>query len=453
MRGSEVSGPFAAAGAALLRRVAGWLAAMRSGLRARARTRLENERRWGRLSRSVVEAELAARLAVRSGVRLDDFVRSRVARYVTSLPVPLEELGVDVSVEGGEAVIRVLATRPEPAAAPAPSRTTQDEVASARSDLASAAERVTSARAHLEGVARKVADDLASGKIPSAPGQVDASIEQCGRPPVPHPAPVLLLRGLSLALLASTAHRMARPGLSLGLSLDALSRALARDPLAIVASALLGLGAAVSVYAFLWVAVERGEELVRALSEARRPALLGAAVGSALLLAAAVALMAIRPGLLAGPFLLVCVPLASVLLARRADRLESSRTKAALAALDWDRERIREAGERARRLEVLSAAEDDLSSALGDHGRAEGALRAIERRGAEEAREAVLAESEWARNLERLAETLAASLELDRYAFVRRASAQDHAATEIRPLRSRPAPLDPAVSGRLEAAG
>ncbi|HET7824395.1 MAG TPA: hypothetical protein VFK90_03640, partial [Anaeromyxobacter sp.] len=47
-----------------------------------------------------------ARLAVRAGVRLDDFLRGRLAKYAASLPVTLEELPVAIDVEGGEAVVR-----------------------------------------------------------------------------------------------------------------------------------------------------------------------------------------------------------------------------------------------------------------------------------------------------------------------------------------------------------
>src|SRR5262245_535072 len=64
-----------------------------------------------RVPRSRLAAALDARLAVRSGVRLDDFLRHRLARYAARLPIPLEALPVTFDVEGGEAVVR---PRPAP---------------------------------------------------------------------------------------------------------------------------------------------------------------------------------------------------------------------------------------------------------------------------------------------------------------------------------------------------
>lgn len=445
-----------ARGAAWLRRAAAQLEMRRRNSRARRLARqVEREQRRS-LSRTWVEAEISARLAVRSGVRLEDFLRARVARYAAMLPVPLDELGVDVSIEGGDPIIRLRGSRSAAEAAspvtPSPACYLAEEIRGASAQLAATADRVGAARARVDALAHAVAEDLASGRLPAAPGQVDASLEQCGRPPVPHPAPHLLLRSLSLALLASAAYRMAGPALAVsGLSSEDLGGAVARDPIATVAGILFGLGAAVSVYAFLNVAVQRGSELLGAASAERRPAVLGAAGGAAVALSAAVTLAAIRPGLMAGPLLLVCVPLATVLLLRQAARLEALRAQAAAAALEWDRVRAREAGERARRGEGVAAAEAALATAVQEQAAAERRLRALEKRSIDEAREAELVAAESARGLERLAEALAAALELDRYAFVRRAAILARDGAPVRQLRARPAPVEP--GGRFEAAG
>lgn len=410
----------------------------------------------GSFRRAWIESEVSARLAVRSGVRVDDFLRARLARYAVSLPVPLEDLGIDVAIEGGELVIRARAVRPAPGASRpgAAAVNATPEVQAARAQLATLTERLGMARARVDALAQAVAEDLATGRLPAAPGQVDASLEQCGRPPVPPVAPQLLLRTLALALLASAAYRMAGPALAMaGLSTDALAGAFARDPLSTVASILFGLGGAVSVYAFLNVAVERWKELLATASAPRRPLALTAAGGSAVVLSAAVALAAIRPGLMAGPLLLVCVPLAAVLLLRHASFLETQRGGAAAAALEWDRARAREAGERARRGEGVASAEAMLAAALRDHALAEQRLRAVEKRSAEEARETELAAAEKMARVERLAEALAAALELDRYAFVRRSAAVVRDEAAIHPIRSRPSAVEPGVGGPLEAAG
>jgi hypothetical protein len=402
-----------------------------------------------------VEAEVAARLAVRSGVRLDDFLRSRVAHYAATLPVPLDELGIDVAIEGGEPLLRARAPRPGPMRShPGSADATAPEIQAARAELGCLAERVAAARTRADELARSVAEELASGKLPAVPGQVDASLEQCGLPPVPHPGPYLLLRGLSFALLGSAAYRMAGPALALaGLSTEDLGNSFAQEPLSTSAGLLFGTGAAVSVYAFLNVAVERWHDLLSSASAGRRPMVLTLAGGSAVLLSSAVALAAIQPGLMAGPLLLVCVPLASVLLLRQASRLEAQRAELAGAALEWDRARAREAGERARRAEGIASAEAQLAAALRDHALVEQRLRALERRSAEEAREAELVTAESARAIERLAESLAAALELDRYAFVRRAAVVARDEGAVRQIRSRPAALEPGVGERLEAAG
>lgn len=422
--------------------------------RALALARTAQRAGQGTFRRTWIEAEVAARLAVRSGVRVDDFLRARVARYAAALPVPLDDLGVDVNIENGELVVRARPTRQASGAAnPAPVAELPPEIQAARAQVSLLNERVNAARARVDALARQVADDLATGKLPAAPGQVDASLEQCGRPPVPLAAPALLLRALSLALLASAAYRMASPALALaGISTEDLASALSRDPISALAGVLFGMGGAVSVYAFLNVAVERWQDLITAASAGRKPIVLTLAGGAAVALSAAVALAAINPGLMAGPLLLVCVPLAAVLLLRQASRLEGERRLAAAAALEWDRARAREAGERNRRAEAVAGAEAALAAAVRDHGEAEERLRALEKRSVEEARLTELIAADSARRVERLAEALAASLELDRYAFLRRAAVVAREEGAIRPIRSRPSAVDRSVDG-LEAAG
>ena len=91
-----------------------------------------------------------------------------------------------------------------------------------------------------------------------------------------------------------------------------------------------------------------------------------------------------------------------------------------------------------------------LAAALRAHALAEERLRGLEGHAAEEAREAERLATESVRRVQRLAEVLAAALELDRYAYLRRAAALARDGAAVRPIRSRPASVDP---GRLEAAG
>jgi hypothetical protein len=355
-------------------RAVGWARGVVSRLAARLqRRRLSRAaRRTGRapLRRAWPESELAAWMAVRSHVRIDDFLRARVFRYAAALPVPLDDLGITVAIEAGEPVIRSRATHPSPG----PPRPGGDAAVAAmelhgvRAELARAAERVSAARVRVDGLARALSYELAAGALPAAPPQVDASLEQRGRPPIPHPAPFLLLRGVAAALLASTAYRMAGPALAVaGLSTEDLAGSSTRDPLSAAAGLLFGVGAAVSVCAFLNLAVERWQDLLSSAGARHRQLVLVVTGASAALLSAVVAAAAIRPAPMAGPLLLVCVPLAAVLLLRKARDLQGRRARAAAAALEWDRTRVREADGRARRLEALAGAEAALAAALRAH--------------------------------------------------------------------------------------
>ena len=68
--------------------------------------------------RSWLGAYWQTRIAVRAGMPLDDFLRSRLARYVSGLPVPSAKLPLEVTVVEGDVVVRDAAATP-PATAPA----------------------------------------------------------------------------------------------------------------------------------------------------------------------------------------------------------------------------------------------------------------------------------------------------------------------------------------------
>jgi hypothetical protein len=436
-----------------VRTASGRLEGRRRRLEARRIAREAQATRHSTIARSWLEAELAARLAVRAGIRAEDFLRARLARYAAAPPVPLEALGVDVQMENGEPVIRarIRSAAREPWA-PAPHE--QRELDHARAEVRTLSERSAAARERVDALLRGVADDLASGKLAANPELLEASPEQRGRPPVPPGWPQALLKSSAAALLGAAALRMSAPALALaGFSADDLAHALRTSPIPAGAALLFGVAAAVSVFAFLHVSAERGLELLRGASPARRPVVLALAGGAAVALSSAVALAAARPGLVATPLLLLVVPLGAVFLVRQADRMDACRTEALAAALEWDRIQARDAGERARRGEGISRAEAMLAAAVREHAVAEQRLRVLEQRTAEDERMAAALAVRAERRTERLAESLAAALELDRYAFLRRASLAAQGAADVRPFRSRPATLEPKVGGPLEAAG
>lgn len=443
-------------GISWLRSASGRLEARRRRLEARRLAREAQAPRHAVLARSWLEAEIAARAAVRAGIRAEDFLRARLARYAAALPTPLEALGVEVRMENGEPVVRarIPVTLTGARAAPwAPAPHDQRELDHARAEVRMLADRAAAARERVDALQRTIADDLAAGTLAPNPELLEASPEQRGRPPVPPGWPQAFLKAAAAALLGAAALRMSAPAMALaGLSADELAYALRTAPLPAGAALLFGFAAAVSVFALLHVAAARGLELLAGAGTARRPAVLFVAGGAALALSSAVALAAVRPGPLATPLLLVVVPLGAVFLVRQADALAAVRAEALAAALEWDRAQARNAGERARRGEGISRAEAVLAAAVREHAAAEQRLRALEERTSEDARVAAALAARAERRTERLAESLAAALELDRYAFLRRASAA-HGAVDVRPFRSRPSSLEPSVGGPLEAAG
>lgn len=423
-----------------------------------------------RLGRSNLDAALEARAAVRAGVRLDDFLRHRLARYAARLPVALESLPVSVEIEGGEPVVR---GRPRPSSsavhgASLAARSSEPpwvrslleregagavaEIRDAEAAVEALGARAAAAQERIDEVTRALAEDLAQGRV-NAPVEIEATAEQLGRPPVPHPWPALLLRIFALALLVAETWRLADPVLaSVGLSIDEVPAALQRAPISTGLALAFVLGAAGAVFALLAVAVRRASELAAATGARGHRAFVAVAALAAAGLAGAVAGLAGANVRWAESVLLVTVPLAAVLALRDAARRAEVREAAEREALAWDRERTRELLERGRRAAVVTEAERTLARIEAERAEARRRLRALERR-AVEAHEAAQATARTeATRLERLSEALVGALELDRYAYLRRAAAREVPAPAIR--LDRPVRLEPAMGKeRLGVAG
>jgi hypothetical protein len=427
---------------------------------ARAAARATKPLPFVKVPRSRLEAAISARLAVRAGVRLDDFLRQRFARYATRLPVSLDDLPVVIDVENGEPVVRA---RPQPhtfvaAAAYAPTPQRGDEAArwmrslveregpfaarqirEAEEELAALDARAAAARERAETLAHQLADDLAAGKVP-APPRVDATPEQLGRPPVPPLWPVAALRLFVLSLVVAVAWFFSGPILATqGLADADILEALRARPLPAGMSLALALGAAAAVFAFAHVALERAAALLG--GDAHRTALVTLAAVAAAGLAAGVAAAATTPGPLALLALLVVVPFAGAVLLRGATALDAARAAALDAALAWDRALARDVAERARRTEIVDEARAALAQAELERAEARQHLHQLERRAVDAEHAASARTRADERRLDRLAESFAAALELDRYAFVRLASDAAHEAL-MRPMLR----LEPAVA-------
>jgi len=414
-----------------------------------------------RVPRSTLLAALDARLAVRAGVRLDDFLRHRLARYATRLPVPLEGLPVTFDVEGGEALVRPRqrsrshGPRPD---APAVARALVEregpfaarEIRDAEAALESLDARAASARARADAVELELAAALASREIVARP-VIEATAEQLGRPPVDPAAPIHALRLFVAALLAAEAWRFSGPVLAAsGVAPDGLEAALREAPLPAALALVFAVGSAAAAFTFAGLAVTRGLDAASAPGSGARRRLLYVAAFGAALLVPAVAAAATAPERWGQLALLAAVPFAGAALWRIAAGLEAGRASAAQAALGWDRERTREAVERGRREELCLRAAADLAAIEADRAVARRRLRKLNRAAVAAERRADLAARAEAGRLDRLAEGLACALELDRYLYVRLAAERTHAPRE-RPARAR---VESAVTAeRLGVAG
>jgi hypothetical protein len=409
----------------------------RSERRARAAARLGVA---PRLPRSTLAAAIDARLAVRAGVRVDDFLRHRLARYAGKLPVALEALPVMVEVEGGEVVVRArprprsLGPRPDGGAAsgPVPAPWSARELRDAEAALDALEARTGETRARADAAERDLAAALASGAIVARPA-VEATAEQLGRPPVPTAAPVHALRGFVALLLAAEAWRFSGPILAgAGVPADGggLEAGLRAAPVATALALLFAVGGAAAAFTFAWLALCRGADAVDAGAAAgRRPLLLAAAAGAAALVPA-VAAAATAPGAWAQLALLAAVPFGAAALTRASVALDARRDAAAALALAWDRERAREVVERGRREELWLRAAEELRATQAARTEARRRVARLHRDAIAAARAADLSARAEAERLERISEGLACALELDRYLYVRFAAERAGAAVD-----------------------
>jgi hypothetical protein len=449
-----------------IRRAVAWIAVSRKPRRHRA-PRFEPVRRWW------LAAFWQARISVRSGVALEDFLRSRLARYLAALPVPRSQLPVAVSVDDGQIVVRP--TEPAaPADAPSPyaadpwlqplvaleGPAIRQEVAELEIRLAAIDGELTAARRRKEELSRRLAADIAAGII-AAPSAVEATAEQMGRPPVRSPTPRNALLTFLATTLLATAWQVALPLLrAAGLDAAALRSALEQRPAEVAFVAVFALGVTAGLFALADSALRAALRLFAGEDDARRRRFLAAGAGSAtaLLLLLAAALAALPSGSGAMPrwafvALLLALPVAGALLLPVARAEAARRVAEAAAVLAWDRERARELGERARRLEELDWAAEEELDLKQERDAARARLRDLNARAMEAAHLAEEAAHRERGDLSRVAQGLVAALELDRHEFVRQASARG-AADLVTPRRRPDArkvfeTSTPVESGRL----
>lgn len=390
--------------------------------------------------RSWAGAAWHARTSVRAGVPLDDFLRARLARYLGALRVPRARLPLAIEVEDGE-----IAARPRPEGAPetagdggwlAPlaaidGPAVRQEVAELESRLALLDGELEAARRRRDDVTRRLAADVAAGLV-AAPPAVDATAEQMGRPPVRSAAPRALLVAFAAAAIAAETWQVALPLLaSVDVTAARLGAEALRRPAEVAFAALFALGVSASLFALARGGLDAAAALFQGEPDPRRRGGLRAAALAAFGLAALVALAiaalpspspAIPPASLV--LLLLAVPIATALLLRTAAREQERREAERAAALDWDRERARALADRGRRLEEVAWAEEEALRLERQRDASRRRLREVSLRAVAAARLATDAEREERAALARVAQSLVGALELDRYEFVRQASAR-----------------------------
>jgi hypothetical protein len=411
--------------------------------------------------RTWIGAAWHARIALQAGVSLDDYLRSRLARYLAALPVSRARLPLAVEIEDGQLAVRT-APSPAPPASPPVAVAAEDawlaplvavdgpparrEVSELEVRLVTLDGELERARQRVDERGRQLAADVAVGLV-AGPPDVEATAEQLGRPPVRSGA----VRGTALAFaaaaLAAETWQVALPLLpAMGLAPGALREEAVRSPAEVTLAAVFSLAVATSLFALAHAAVDAAVTLFRGDADDRRRRWLASAAlatgGAAALVAAAVAALRPRdaPPLPAPALvlLLLAVPLSAVLALRGSRRDAEGRAADLAAALAWDRERARTLAERARRLEELTWAEDEVRALEARREAARARLRALHARAVEAARLAADCERRGVEELSRLARSLVAALELDRYEFVRQASARG--AHELLAPRRRKAP-------------
>ena len=445
-------------GPTFARRVRDLLAA--GGARPRRRPRAPDPFR-----RSWIAAAWQARDAVRGGMTLDDFLRSRLARYVAALPVPSASLPLAVAVDDGQIAVRPSeAPRPPPPApggaegwiAPlvaAEGPAVRDEATGLEVRLATIETEVETARRRADEISRRFAGDVASGLV-AAPSEVEATAEQLGRPPVRSGAPRAGLAAVGSAAVLAETWQIAVPLLA-GAGIDPGGLA-DRRPGEAAPLLLFALGVAAALFALARSGLSAAAALARGEGEpARRRwlAATGAGAGAlAALVAAAVASLPRAPtGHAAAPgvslaLLLLAVPLGAALALAAARRWDDARTAEEAAALAWDRERALALAERARRQEEIAWAEEEHRRLEQQRDAARRRLRELNARAVDVARTAAEDAERERAALARLAQGLVAALELDRYEFVRQATARGAlelvSARRRKPPEPRPSTFD-----------
>jgi hypothetical protein len=476
--GTRTTPPETGPGQSPRQRLATWLSALREQrARPAPAPRIPRRPKLRARGSSWLSSFSSARLAVRAGIALEDFLQHRLARHLAALPVPPARLPVVLRIEEGGEISSTSAPSRQRAPwleaflrAEGPAAFGH-EIQMAQADVARVAARIEAQRRRVDEVGRKLEETAGATEI--ADPADEAQAKQMGRPPVPPPIGLGLYL-FAMGLLLAETWQLGVPCLeAAGIRTHDLPGELHRNPLGVGLASLFALGGSVSLFLFAHVALRRGLELFEAQPEARRrlwSGVAGAAV-AAVAIAMAWSVAGMRPGAnrpvhvgyaRATLFLIALViPATTAYFLRVARRLEEVRAAALSLARAWDHEHYRSYADLSRRAAVLAEEEAQLALLEGNRAAAMRRLRALQQRSAAAERVACDAADQEEHELAMLVQAIAAALDVDRYEYLRQASAQGHAlerrpdagaptSSSSAPVRAAP---DVEAPGRLGLAG
>jgi hypothetical protein len=408
-------------------------------LRASPAPRIPSRQKLRSPRPSWLAARWGARLAIRAGIPIEDFLQHRLSRHLAALPVPPSRLPVTIAVEDGGVIASASSPAPRPRApwlesflrAEGPAALGA-EIQLAQADAARLAGRVEAQRKRLEEVTRELEEAMRGADV--ADPADEAQAQQMGRPQVPPPLG-LGLQLFALALLLAETWQLAVPCLEgAGIRTSDFSAELQRRPMGLVLGSVFALGASASLFLFAHLALRRGLELFQAQPEPRRRLWTALAAAAGALLAAAMAwsIAGVRPGAARAIdlryarwtlFLIaLAIPVATAWMLRTARELSAVRAEALARARAWDHEHYRSYAELSRRAAVRGEEERRLAGLEADRAAAARRLHGLQQRGAIAQRLADDAADQDEHELARVSQSIAAALELDRYEYVRQAT-------------------------------
>ncbi|HTP25332.1 MAG TPA: hypothetical protein VMK12_06690, partial [Anaeromyxobacteraceae bacterium] len=399
---------------------------------------------------------LAARVAVHSGVSLQDFLRHRLARQLAELPVPPTRLPLTLSL-GPEGSIDCQAASAPPIRSPwLESFLRAEGSPAARADIQNLEGRLVGLAARIEEQRSRVRtaaghlEEMTRATEVTDPND-DAQARHAGRPPTPLPTG-LAMQLFALALLLSEAWQLCMPCLgSLGIRVSDLSFEAHRNPIGLAAGVFFALGISSCLFVLAHLFLTR--ILLVFQSEPPRAKRVLAVLSSVLPAAIITALCwtmvrtGSRPsdGRAIAFVISLAIPLTAASLIRFAAPLEKTRAEALARARVWDQEQYRSFARLSQRAMALSRAKEDLDRLEAEHASSVRRLRAMQQRLAHAERTAADAADAEEHQLLVVVNRTAAALELDRYEYLRQAAARGVT------IRSEaPAPATPPAQVRTE---